>query len=265
MIHHLDKVPLFNAPFSPDYGILTFIRKGWVKGRYNKRDILVHAGDVCIVPQYSTITLADYSNGLELTVILFMKSKTSETIKNERPLKYVIELSHNPVVTPTPDVWPLVLEGITMLDNISMNKSLPNRLELMHHVFNMLFDMVCKPKLHKERTNIVRSRAEHLFEAFTKEVSENIGHSHEVNYYAQKLCVTPNYLLKVCRQVAKTSASDTIDILILKQAQYLLLDQRVLTIQEISRQLGFANQSFFSRFFKRKVGMTPREFRQQGR
>lgn len=265
VIHSLSDVPPFSAPFSPHYGILTYVKKGWVKGRYNMRDIEVKAGDVCIVPQHSSIiTMSGYSDDLDVTVILFTDSKTGQQMAHDRPVKYLIELFHNPIITPAPDVWPLVLDGINMLDNIAKKTDQPNRLELMRHTFNILFDMVCKPRLYKEKPNIVRTRAEHLFEAFVKEVQEHISESHKVSYYADRLFISPNYLLKVCQEVVQTSASELIDMFLVLEAQNMLLNRKDLTIQQISDQLGFPNQSFFARFFKEKVGLAPQQYRLQG-
>lgn len=264
VIPTLSGIPAFDAPFSPHYGILTFIKKGWVTGRYNMREIRVNAGDVCIIPQNTSISLSGYSDDLDVTVIIFSGSLTGERIKNDRPMKYILELYHNPIVTPSPDVWPMVLNGVSMLEDIAMNQHQPNRLELMRHTFNLLFDMVCKPKLYQERTNIIRNRAEHLFEAFVNEVQEHVGESHKVSFYADRLCISPNYLLKVCQEVMQTSASEIIDRFIVLQSQHLLLNFKELTIQAIADKMGFPNQSFFARFFREKVGMTPVQYRQQG-
>ena len=94
MIHAIDgRASLFSTPFSPTYGILSFIRKGWAKGMYNTRHVKVQAGDVCVIPQYSIVLCEEASSDFELTTILFTNpSKIGENIKHERPIRYIIEL-----------------------------------------------------------------------------------------------------------------------------------------------------------------------------
>jgi len=264
VIPHLNTIQMSSAPFSPKYAILSFIKSGWVKGKYNRKDIQVSAGDVCIVPQFSVISLEEYSDDFDAELVIFVgNSKMGKLIKNQRPVKYIVELYHRPVVTPTPDVWPIIMKGVSLLEDVSACDSLPNRSELMRHIFDLLFDSVYKAKKFKPKTGVVKSRAEHTFEAFTNEVLRNIGKSHKVSFYADLLCITPNYLSKVCQQVAQVSAHEIINILITRQSQYILLNDKKLSVQEISDMMGFPNQSFFAKFFKQRVGMSPTQYKTQ--
>ena len=77
------------------------------------------------------------------------------------------------------------------------------------------------------------------------------------------LCITPNYLLKVCNQVAHTSPQNYINNYVFMQAQHLLLNKKEKSLQEIADELGFSTQAFFTNFFKRAAGISPSEYRLQ--
>ncbi len=81
-----------------------------------------------------------------------------------------------------------------------------------------------------------------------------------VSEYATILHVTPNYLNKAVKSTTHRTAIDWIEIARLNMAKQLLRD-RSLSIAEIAEKTGLVDQSYFSRFFKKKTGFTPSEYR----
>ena len=78
--------------------------------------------------------------------------------------------------------------------------------------------------------------------------------------YAAQLGVTPNYLNKTVKSHTHRTAIDWIEIARLNLAKNLLRD-RTLSIAQIAEKTGLVDQSYFSRFFKKKTGQTPSEYR----
>ena len=78
--------------------------------------------------------------------------------------------------------------------------------------------------------------------------------------YAEMLGVTPNYLNKTVKNRTRRTAIDWIEIARLNIAKKLLKDPTI-SIADISAKTGLPDQSYFSRFFKKKTGQTPSEFR----
>jgi len=78
--------------------------------------------------------------------------------------------------------------------------------------------------------------------------------------YANLLNVTPNYLNKTVKNHTHRTAIDWIEIARLNMAKQYLKD-RTLSIAQIAEKTGLVDQSYFSRFFKKKTGLTPSEFR----
>lgn len=81
-----------------------------------------------------------------------------------------------------------------------------------------------------------------------------------VSEYADMLNVTPNYLNKTVKNRTHRTAIDWIEIARLNIAKKLLKDPSI-SIAEVSTLTGLPDQSYFSRFFKKKTGQTPSEFR----
>ncbi|MCD8029779.1 MAG: AraC family transcriptional regulator [Bacteroides sp.] len=83
---------------------------------------------------------------------------------------------------------------------------------------------------------------------------------HKVEFYASRLHVSTHYLTSVVKSVTRQSVSDFIFEMLYSEARILLTHSR-LSIQEIAMKLNFSDQSAFGKFFKRRNGSSPLEFR----
>lgn len=114
------------------------------------------------------------------------------------------------------------------------------------------------PSIDYELKTMKREK-EH-FNRFIKLLSENYTKEREVSYYADKMSLTPRYLTTTIRRVSGYTVSEWIYRFIIKDAKY-LLKHTDMTVQQISYELNFPNQSFFGKFFKKHTGMSPGVFR----
>lgn len=78
--------------------------------------------------------------------------------------------------------------------------------------------------------------------------------------YAKLLNVTPNYLNATCQKVKGQSAGDLIRNRMLLESKRLLINTNM-SASEIAYKLSFKDNSYFSRFFKKYVGVAPDEYR----
>lgn len=78
------------------------------------------------------------------------------------------------------------------------------------------------------------------------------------------LGVSASYLSRVFRQTVGTSVNQFIIDIKTKQASHYLQDTN-LSIQQIAERLGYTDQYYFSRVFKKNFGVSPRTFRNQRR
>lgn len=81
-----------------------------------------------------------------------------------------------------------------------------------------------------------------------------------VSFYANKLCISAKYLSAVIKDIRAKSVLALINEAVILDAKAQLKNSN-LTIMQISDSLNFANPSFFTKYFKRHTGMTPKEYR----
>lgn len=95
---------------------------------------------------------------------------------------------------------------------------------------------------------------------FQELIEENFLTLKTPKQYAEKMNVTANYLNALCKKKSGKSAGELIRQRVLLEAKRLLAHTK-LTVSEISFKLGFEDNSYFGRFFKKYIGLTPETFR----
>lgn len=102
---------------------------------------------------------------------------------------------------------------------------------------------------------------EQLREYFVKGEAEGKGLP-TVNYMAEKLNISPKYLSDLLKQETGKTAIDLIHLYVVSEAKNMLISGEE-SISEIAFKLGFENPPYFSRLFKKEVGISPKEFLNQ--
>lgn len=83
-----------------------------------------------------------------------------------------------------------------------------------------------------------------------------------VNDMASQLNLSPRYLSDLLKQETGKTALELIHLYVISEAKNMLVEGEQ-SISEIAYQLGFENPPYFSRLFKKEVGMSPKEFKNQ--
>jgi AraC family transcriptional activator of pobA len=97
---------------------------------------------------------------------------------------------------------------------------------------------------------------------FQKLIDRNFTKHRLPGEYAEMLNVTPNHLNALSKEHIGMQAGELIRNRIVLEAKRLLINLN-LTVSEISYQLNFNDNSYFTKFFKKEVGLTPEEFRKK--
>jgi YesN/AraC family two-component response regulator len=111
----------------------------------------------------------------------------------------------------------------------------------------------------KEYNRIVSDFQQKIKDYYNQPVSQLPN----VQYFADKLGLTPNYLGDIVKHFTNKSALENIHDFVIKKAKELLVDDKKLNTTEVAYELGFEYPNYFSKFFKKQVNLTPKEYRLQ--
>lgn len=143
------------------------------------------------------------------------------------------------------------------------NKENPFRLQMAQHVMMAIFYASDKPRQMGGKGEALRTNADVLSKQFLELVKENFRNERQLKFYAERMCITSRYLSRVVKECTGSSAADWIERYVVLEARALLKSTNM-TIQQVSDELNFPSQTFFGKYFKRRVGMSPKEYRRLG-
>lgn len=103
---------------------------------------------------------------------------------------------------------------------------------------------------------------ENIYARFCGMLNQDARVVNHVAYYASKLNTSPQNLSSACRKNANLTASEVLAGYIVKEAKRLLF-YTTSSVSEVAFELGFSDNSNFSKYFKRYTGLTPKEFKNQ--
>ena len=119
--------------------------------------------------------------------------------------------------------------------------------------------------MHKQVVYAVSEKIQHsrktvVYNKFMSLVTDNYHKSHDVSFYADKLCVSTRYLSQVTNDIVGVAPKQLISDYIIKEAK-ILLESTNYSVQEFSYKLCFSSQSAFSSFFFKNEKETPSAYR----
>lgn len=99
---------------------------------------------------------------------------------------------------------------------------------------------------------------------FIKLVYQNLKEQHSVRFYADELCITPNYLNEIITRAMRISAKQYIRGKMMDEAKRLLV-YTDLSVSEIALELGYSTVSYFVRSFRQFTQKTPLLYREENK
>lgn len=114
----------------------------------------------------------------------------------------------------------------------------------------------------EDSTNTSSLHKQLLAEKFMTLVEQSDGRIRRVEEFAKQLNTTPKYLSTLLKETLARRPSIIINLFTLKAIERRLRFTDM-TMQEIANDLNFPNASFFGKYVKERLGMTPLEYRRK--
>jgi len=207
---------------------------------FNCRQIWFGRAELFNIDIYKQISVADMSN-LKLNPVVHLKGDDIKLCDTYfQLLRDRMKFSTSVL---TPDIVRMLF-GTILLEILSIMRRNSEQVaeEVQHEDINS--------SLHKKR----------IVDDFMRLVEESDGRIRRVDEFASQLNVTPKYLSTILKEVMNRKPSTYIQLYTLKAIERRLRFTDM-TMQEIANDLNFPNPSFFGKYCKEHLGMTPLEYR----
>ena len=171
----------------------------------------------------------------------------------ERHLKHRIGLGNEIIASYLEDYFTLlgrITTGPYPPDTNMARNILNNLLYIVNRIYTRL-------QLGSDRA---RNRKEEICHRLVQLIFEHYAHERRAQFYADKMGLSLQHLSTTVKQVTGRNILDLIAHVVMVDVKAKLKSTNM-TIQEIAYSLNFPNASFFGKYFKRHMGMTPQEYR----
>ena len=253
-----------------NHGIIFFCTEGRAQFEYDGTVVRVQKNDMFLYMAHSTACNFLTSSDFNCRQIWFSRSELwNIEIYNLISVSDMTLLKLYPVVHLTDDEIKLCDTYFQLLCNrIKMSTSVLTPYIVRSLLGTMLLELLSVMRLNSERM-VEEGRQEEInpslhkkriIDNFMRLVEQSDGRIRRVDDFATQLNVTPKYLSTILKEVMNRRPSTYIQLYTLKAIEHRLRFTDM-TMQEIANDLNFPNPSFFGKYCKEHLGMTPLEYR----
>lgn len=223
---------------------LLIVESGEVRFNVNFRDMVVASGCCALIGANAMVERVSVSD--DARVILMLST---------------IQQHDQPVV-----IWKLHVEHMTMLKQVyHMMRTImldsafaPNREESVVSCLNLMGSIIGQAE--DRNPDAKPSRQDEIVARFLRCVHKNYREHREVGFYATQLGLSLKYMSHVIYEKTGRHPSKWIKDYVILEAKTMLRSGNY-SIQQIADELHFPNQSFFGKYFKEAVGVSPKKWK----
>ena len=241
-------------------GVYALLVRGTAHATINVTEYDFKANDVLLLEPGSFLLIREFSDDALVYWIVFGSKFLEKYTVNNRMSLSALQL-HSPKLSVSENhaavlcsMYDTVIKALnaepTMLDT-----------EKMVHIFNLL-QVSYRKYAHEQDEYLVKpvDRKTEIYQDYCQLVLKHYHEWHHVGQYAEAMRITLPHLCSTIKAVGDRMAGDIIIEAIITDAKS-QLKITTLQVKEIALSLGFDNVAFFNRFFKARVGVTPKAYR----
>lgn len=190
--------------------------------------------------------------------VLFFEASYFSAIYPKRLFEY--DFYHTNQQKPTLHLQSNILLFYTLFESAFM-EFLANKPNRNNVFFSYLFLILENANRYfdSQHSTIIQGQY-HRIKEFEKLIDLYYIEKKTITDYAELMSISPNYLNSLCKLYLNKTASTLLQERILIEAKRLLIHSNI-SIKEIVFRLGFNDESYFIRFFKKFTSQTPLDFR----
>ena len=235
---------MLHTPQYVELGRIVLVTSGKATYNINLVSFEAEPGEVLVIPQHNYISVASVSDDYDGQMLSFGRLP----IDFEKCARLRLQADDFQRIRHYVDLlWEIVHRPYDRQKVEHLETALLYDLKLLHD--------------HQAGENTAKlSRGQRILQQFLDALGRKDPLPRNVKAYADYLCITPNHLSAVIREQSGRSVMDWLNAHCILRAQVLLRHTN-LSIYEIADRLGFQSSTFFTRFFHRETGITPKEYR----
>ncbi|QQT46636.1 helix-turn-helix domain-containing protein [Sphingobacterium multivorum] len=257
--HSLD----FDYPHIIEGIAFVFCVSGNARIRINLEEHKVHENTVLVVVPNNIIQVLNHSEDLKVEFLFF----TFDFISNMRlsnQLGYIVKAVEEQASLNLDTEFFKELLTIHGLIVKQYRKPVAYREDVIKNLlYALVYQILQSYAFHSvDSTDKTINRKQDIHMRFIGLLYEHYKSERSVQFYADKLFLTPKYFSKVIHEISGKSVLAWVDEIVIMAAKAMLKSSE-LSVAQISQELNFPNSSFFGTYFRKRVNMTPLQYRER--
>ena len=260
---NIRNIRIFDFPVQFEFYVIVLVTSGRATVQINGTMYEVKKDDLFICPPNNIVESGLMSidfQGHCICVSSAYIQRIVPLVENSWDLKFLFE--NNPICTLEPEEAHIFCQYYELLCSKTQYSSVRQKRVVETIMLALFYDMqiVLERVVHHNPRPFTSREA--LFKRFMDLIESIYPKPRSVSYYADRLNITPKYFSSICKQVGGQKATDIIDRYVLKDIAY-LMNHTQKSIKEIACELDFPNLSFFGKYVKKHLGVSPKIYREQ--
>lgn len=243
-----------------DMGAFLICTQGEMQISINMQEYVLSSNSILTLVPNCVLKMKECSQDFKGHLIVFPSSLAESSDLRENLLYFLVHIKERPVLYITDCRMKLALEYVTLIKSLYEQPevlSYPIVNGIIHSFLYILYVGYSLGKEKRVRTSL--SRKDVIFKDFINLVGTYHMKERQVEFYADKLCITSKYLSLVIKEVYGHAPSYIINHAVILAAKAKLQTKQY-SVQQVANSLNFCNASFFGKFFKKHVGCSPGKY-----
>lgn len=253
----------FPGDFQTRFHTHLYCQRGGVKFVFNGQTYYCKKGEFIFWLAGLEVSDLSFSVNFTATVLFVDRDLLTENFPSlTGSIDAILHSKENPILHPEKKDTERILKNFQFLYDKSQethHRFYDEVLKLQMQLFILEMWHIFTDELDRRKRSLQSGT---LYERFTQLVQEHCMKEREVRFYSDKLNITPKYLNYISKVNTHITASEWIQRYT-KERIILLLQNKNLNISEIADKMEFSSRSFFTRYVKKLLGISPKEYRER--
>lgn len=242
--------------------IFAICTEGYMKASINLLDYEIRPNDLIILLPGTIIQFRERTEKVCLCFAGFSSTCVGRINMIQSVGDAYPKLMEQPVVPLTEEVCSYLKDYFAILSRASCSESFEMDPEMADISLQSILTSVRLIYRRYPEANSTSNRKKEICRQLIQSITENYKNERRAQFYADNLGISLQHLSTTVKQVTGKNVLDIIAYIIIMDAKAKLKSTNM-TIQEIAYSLNFPSASFFGKYFRRYVGMTPLDFRNE--
>lgn len=242
-------------------GVFILCMKGYVRSTINLSEYKTTKYNVITLTPNSYIQVHEMSDDILIYFAAFSSDFMSYANFLKSTMSCLSSIYRHPVIPISQNMSKLIASFYDLLRRYAVYPNIVSNKEMIKAIFTIcsqgIIELYDSKQLLKKQE---RTRYTEIYQDFINQALKHYTTEHNISFYADRLGLTPSYLATCIKKAIGQTPLDVLTQIILIDAKVQLKGTNQ-EIKNIAMELGFNNLSFFNRFFRKHVGMTPQEYR----